>query len=587
MLRSAAPPATPHVARFLCSLAALALLAPAAVQGQSRDRDARIPQPGSLWIAIAPDFYSWNEQFAQGSAGVGDGSREPLFSDYDGSVAARLFPGLDPMLDVVNRDAGALGFTPLTESELALGNLDFGSIDVSVRRIPLEFQYGIGGFAAIEVSVPLVETEVETGFVFDSASAAVLRAESALSDPGAFFSQLDAAQAQLQGLLDGGTLSPADSAAAAQLLSDTEAFQGALDSRVSDQGYLFTAGSSAGQQITGYYGGFETGFQAFGITLPGFSLPDTATRADLNAYFQGDPVLGQPLGKVTRGWAFSNVEVGARFKLFDTFGWPERPEPTAAVPADEDLAAAHAPPRNAAPDSMEAVPDSMVVARDSAKAEPEPPEPIDRPGIRYRTTVGARYRFPLSEPDSDPNLDPDYFLQQPIGTGSADIELEVYQDVAFGSRLLVVAGATYGIQLQDDLVRRVAPPGQPYAYASQKVTVSRDLGDFLQVVISPRFALAEAMSLAVEYTFWNKKSDVYESSSAGVDATPLGLETSQTRHMLGIGAYYRTTRLFAAGRAGMPIDLAFLWQTSIAGSGGLTPAAGITTLSARIPIQLF
>jgi hypothetical protein len=552
---------------------------------------------------------------------VADGSREPLYSDYDGSVAARLFPGLDPMLEVVNRDADALGFTPLTGSELAMGDLDFGSIDVFVRRIPLSLQFGIGGFASIEVLAPLVKTEVETGFVFDSTTAELLRAETALADPGAFFSDLDAAQAQLQALVDGGTLSPDDQAAAVQLLSDTEAFQGALESRISGQEYLFTAGSSSGQQITSYYGGFETGFQGFGIALPGFGLPEAATRSDLNAYFERDPVLGQPLGKVTRGWAFSEIEVGARFKLLDTFGWPERPPPqpeesagpavpTHALPPGDDPDPELDPGGQEAPEEggveagVEEVAEEGVgeAAGEAAGEEAGPgdpegaapvtpaaleSEPLDRPGIRFRTTVGTRYRFPLSDPDRDPYLDPDVFLQQPIGDGQADLQLELYQDVAFGQRFWVVAGVTYGIQLKDELVRRVAPPGQPYGYASQKVSVSRDLGDYLQIVLSPRFALAEAMSLAIEYSYWNKQGDSYEATTGGVDAAPLGVETSQTRHALGIGAYYRTTRLFAAGRSGVPVDLAFLWQTAISGSGGQTPAAGVVTVSARFPIQLF
>ncbi len=615
MSRSAAPLAHARWIPLACVLAASLLLVPSAARGQVRDRDARIPQAGSLWIEIAPQFYNWNEQFAENSPAVDDGSREPLYADYDGSVAARLFPGLDPMLEVVNRDADALGFTPLTGSDLAMGDLDFGSIDVFVRRIPLSLQFGIGGFASIEVLAPLVKTEVETGFVFDSAAADILRAETALADPGTFFSDLDAAQAQLQALVDGGTLSPDDQAAAVQLLSDTEAFQGALESRISGQEYLFTSGSSSGQQITSYYGGFETGFQGFGIALPGFGLADSATRSDLNAYFERDPVLGQPLGKVTRGWAFSEIEVGARFKLVDTFGWPERPKPQ-----PEESAVPAAPPHTLPPEDdsepdpgapeaqegagVEAGVEEVVEegAGEAAEAEEgaggpqdaEPvtpatvePEPLDRPGIRFRTTVGARYRFPLSDPDRDPYLDPDVFLQQPIGDGQADLQLELYQDVAFGQRFWVVAGATYGIQIKDELVRRVAPPGQPYGYASQKVSVSRDLGDFLKIVLSPRFALAEAMSLAIEYTYWNKTGDSYEATTGGVDVTPLGIETSQTLHALGIGAYYRTTRLFAAGRSGVPIDLALLWQTAISGSGGQTPAAGVVTVSARVPIQLF
>lgn len=604
---SAASLALSRLTSLACAVTLLLLVAPPLARAQVRDRDARIPAAGALWIELAPEFYDWNEQFAKNSASVGDGSREPLFADYDGSVAARLFPGLDPMLEVVNRDADALGFTPVTGGDLDLGALEFGSIDVFERRIPLALQFGIGGFAAIEILAPLVKTEVETGFVFDSATASILRAETALADPAAFFSQLDAAQAQLQALVDGGTLSPADQATAVALLADTESFQGALDSRITGQEYLFTSGSTAGQEMTGYYGGFETGFQSFGITLPGFGLPDNATRADLNSYFERDPVLGQPLGKTTRGWAFSEIEVGARFKLLDTFGWPERPEsppeeptagprpPAQAAPpvpdpgAASDTAGIAVEPGEVDPGEVEVLPaeGQLPPVEEAAAGEAGEPEPLDRPGIRYRTTVGARYRFPISDPDGEPYLDPDVFLQQPIGTGQADLQLELYQDIAFGKRFMTVAGVTYGIQLADELVRRVVPPGQPFGYASQKTTVSRDLGDFLEIVVSPRFSLTEAMSLAVEYTFWNKGSDAYGATSGGVAAEPLNLETSQTRHMLGIGAYYRTTRLFAAGRAGMPIDLAFLWQTAISGSGGQTPALGVASLSIRVPIQLY
>ena len=313
-----------------------------------------------------------------------------------------------------------------------------------------------------------------------------------------------------------------------------------------------------------------------------------------------------------RGWAFSEIEIGARFKLLDTFGWPERPEPPPEAEATGPPPPPHALPEGDGPQAegdTTGVADPLELAQppvddedpDFVPAQPEDPRartpveaaetveqvPLDRPGIRFRTTIGARYRFPLSSADKDPYLDPDFFLQQPIGSGQADIQLELNQDVAFGQRFLAVAGVTYGLQLKDELVRRVAPPGQPYGYASQKTTVSRDMGDYLEIVISPRFAITEAMSLAVEYTFWNKGDDVYQTTSGGVDASPLNAETSQTLHMLGIGAYYRTTRLFAAGRAGMPIDLAFLWQTPISGSGGQTPALGVVNLSIRVPVQLF
>lgn len=607
MSRSPASNSLRVVARAAAVVLA-ALVLPGEVVAQARDRDARIPQAGSLWIEFAPEFYSWNEQFAENSDVAEDGQREPIYAHYDGSMTTRLFPGLDPMLAVVNQDAAALGFTPVTPQQLNLGALDFASIEVFDRRIPLGLQFGIGGFAAIEVSAPLVKTEVEIGFSFDSATAEIVRGSSVLADPSTFFSQFDAAQADLQAVLDGGTLSPADSATVLQLLADSEAFESALGARVASGQYLFTAGSAAGQEITGTYGGFETGFQSFGVSLPGFSLPASAVRADLDSYFQYDPVVGQPLQNVTQGWAIPEIEFGVRFKLLDTFGWPEPPPPsappeepvelepvTAGGPAEADSSATPSDTTAAPPEMMAAPADTAAIntpepdptaARPVGGAEPDSSVTPPSPGVRWRTTVGARYRLPLGSPDEDPYINPDVFLQQPVGTGTADIEVELYQDIGIGRRFLAVLGATLGFQMADDLVRRVSAPGAPYAYAAQKTDVTRDLGDFLQIVVSPRFSITEALSLAAEYTYWDKKADTY-TSQGSVNPAPLELETSQTRHMLGIGAYYRTTRLFAAGRAGLPVDVAFLWQTAIAGQGGQTPAWGVVSASLRVPVQLF
>lgn len=621
MTRSRLPSAGMNPGRWMALGLLIPLCSPVTAGAQVRDRDARIPRSGEVWIEVAPQFASWNRQYAEGSAEASDGQREPLFADYDGNVADRLFPGLDPLLDIVNRDADDLGFEPLTAGDLDMGATEFGSLDVFVRSIPLSLQVGLGGFAALEVLVPLVKTEVETGFTFDSATAALVRAETALSDPSGFFSGLDAAQSQLRALIDGGTLTPQDSMAAETLLSDTEAFQGALDARISGQSYLFTAGSTSGQQISAYYAGFTTGFQAYGITAPSLDLAGSATRSDLNAYFEREPVLGQPPGKVVRGYSIGEIDVGVRLKIFDNFGWPSRPpEPEAppdaadaappapavdrvpetvpsegAIPeaeAGEEPSPEAAPPGDEVPEAvpteerfLETVPAGVEQA---AEVEEKPASPQETgPGFRYRTTIGARYRFALSDPDRDPYLVPDVFLQQPIGDGQPDVQLELFQDLAVGSRFWLVAGATAGIQLGDELVRRVAAPDAPYALASQEVTVARDLGDYFSFVVSPRFALLEALSLAVEYTFWSKGDDSYEAVDGNVDPTPLTLETGETRHTLGIGAYYRTSRMFAAGRSGFPIDLAFMWETAIGGSGGRTAAASVATVSLRVPFMLF
>jgi hypothetical protein len=581
MSRIGAPTATSGMVwRIALGVLMLGCL-PGMSHAQVRDRNARIPAAGELWFEFAPEFVSWNRQYAEDSPVAEDGQREPLFVDYDGRITERLFPGVVPLLLLVNRDADALGFDPLTADEASMGGLDFQTIDVEMRRVPLGLQFGIGGFAAFEVIAPLVRTEVETTFVFDSAAANLVPAETALADPSAFSAELDAAQFQLQAMVDGGFLTPEEVVVAEQLLADSEAFQSALGARIAGEEYLFTSSSQAGNQMTAYYSGFASDFQSFGISTPAFGLPGAVVGENLDTYFTREPLSGQPLGSTTRGWSIGELELGVRFKILDTFGWPQRPAPPPPTEdtGEELLAGA---------DTVAAeAPEGAGQGAELDTVSVELPIEDEVGGIRFRTSVGARYRLPLSEPDQEPYLVPDVFLQQPIGDGQADLELELYQDIGFGRRLLVVAGATFGIQLQDELLHRISASDHPYALGSQEVTMTRDLGDYLHIVVSPRLVLAEALSLAVEYSFWSKEDDVYEVTEGDLDASPLTLETSQTRHTLGIGAYYRTTRLHAAGRSSLPIELAFLWETAIGGTGGQTPVATFVTASARMPFKLF
>jgi hypothetical protein len=177
-------------------------------------------------------------------------------------------------------------------------------------------------------------------------------------------------------------------------------------------------------------------------------------------------------------------------------------------------------------------------------------------------------------------------MQQPVGDGQTDLEFGVWQDAQFGTWLWIVGSARYTLQLADELVMRVRDPGHPFGYTTQERTVNRNLGDVFELRLSPRFRMNETISLGIEYNWRSKGSDEY-SGDGLPDPSPLANESSQSRHRLGIGAYYRTTPRFAAGIANFPMELSIVWQGSIAGGGGQTPASDIMTLNLRVPIQLF
>lgn len=585
---------------------------------QLADRDGHLPRAGQLWIEAAPTFQNWSEQYALDSPGTADGRREPIATHYGGPITARLFPGVDPLLAVVNTDADALGFTALTAGQVSMGSLDYGVVNIDRREIPFSLSFGVMDRLAVEVTAPLVRTHVEAPVTFDSVTANLVRADAAVSET--FLSTLAASRAQLQALVDGGTLTPEEQAAALVLLEQSGDFSAALSTRIAADGYLFTAGSTAGQQIATRYDGFAAGFGGFGISVPSFSLPAQATSADLDAYFGRSPLNGQKPGAATRGWSLGQVVVGVRVGLIDTFGRPDRRVPPPTVysvpeiefPADTArLATPDSVPGSESPDpdpddraggETESVPAPASAGSNAEAAQEGPPE-IDRlaqramaeeqlaayeRGVRFRMTVGVRYRFAASKPDAEPYLVPSVFLQEPIGAGQADWEFELFQDVQLGSKLLLALGARYGIRQGDELTRRVSAPDRPYALAGQEAVLRRNLGNYFYLRVSPQVRLADALSLGVEYSMWNKQADGYSGTQGStIETGPLSQETKETRHRLGVGVFYRTTTRHALGLSSLPIELAFIYQTAVAGSGGRTPVSETVTGSLRVPVRIF
>ena len=537
-----------RAAALLSTAAVAAVGNPQRASAQAYDRDGRIPAHGSMWIEFAPSWEIWSEQFTGGTEEGADGSRQPLHFEYDGPIVNRLFPGIDPLLADLNRDALALGYDSLSAGDVSLGSTTYGSITRDVRKVPLGISFGLFDRLAVDFMLPIVRGTVETSFAFDSTTAGFVPSSSVLPAPDAFFGSFDAARSDLAALVESGTLSPEEEAAARELLESSGAFEAALATRVAEEGLLPVAGSEAGTGITGRYTGLSTGFAGFGLDLPAFSLPDSATSSDFQRILGGAPLGIDSLQGTVRGWAPGELEVGLRFKLLDSF---ER-----IGPVDED----------------------------SFRATRKPD--LRGQGPSFRTTIGARLRIPLSEPDADPYLVAASALQQPIGSGQTDVELGVWQDAQFGDWLWLVASARYVIQLEDELVMRVRTEGQPFAYASQQRSVSRDLGDIFELRLSPRFRFNESMALGLEYRWRNKGEDAYTGDGAP-EPSPLAAGTGGSRHRLGIGAWYRTTPRYLAGIANFPVELSLVWQGSIAGGGGRTPASDIMTFSLRVPIQLF
>jgi len=155
----------------------------------------------------------------------------------------------------------------------------------------------------------------------------------------------------------------------------------------------------------------------------------------------------------------------------------------------------------------------------------------------------------------------------------------------------------HGIQMADDLILRVHPPDRPFALASTQAAVRRDLGDYTQVTVRPAVRVNSALWVGVEYDYWrlgDASFTLLEELADVPDASPLELETGQTRHMLGLGLTYdlqeaRSREDIIADRRAIrsPWQFSISMRRSISGSGGRTPAPFFYQATMRIPIGIF
>lgn len=523
-------------------LSAAVLVAPADLAAQvvdalsSQTQDARIPRHGEVWFEVFPSFDTWSEQFALDSPleGTEDGEREPLEADVGGPILDRVFPSLSGTLaESLNQDAGALGFDALQPEEVSVGGLDFGTINAQVRRLNFGIRIGLLNHLSLEAEAPLVFTEVEPLFAFDTLSATVGRAAAALPGSATFFDEFAAAREMLEGMVAEGSLTPEQEAEAQALLDSSGLFLNALQRRVMEDLLLPLAGSSAGSQMTARFSSLTAGFSEFGLSLPVFPLRETASSAELAAFFAAPPVSGLAPGITERTWTVGEVEAGLRLGILDTF----------------------------------------------------------RPGrsVRARTTLGGKVRLPLREADRDPFHVSGDFLGLPVGDGQRDIEAAFFQDLQLGGAFLLSVSARYGIQRPDELTLRVRPPDRPWALEETEAVVERDLGDYVQVRALPQLLLNRYLSVGAEYGYWRKEPDAYRlvgDAGSVPDASPLEVETEQRLHRLGVALIYRPENPAFDPDPGPGWEFGFVFQTAIAGSGGQTPAAQRVLAAIRLPIRL-
>ena len=534
-------------------------MAPVHLAGQFSD--ARLPRQGKLWLTVAPTLLNWSEQFAlDSSAGVLDGEREPLAAHFDGPLAGRMFPPPFALIQELNDDAEALGFEPVTEDDFSFGGLDFSAMRAQIRRLGLGVEVGVLDWVSVGARAPFTLTDMSVGFAFDST--ATVTGNGVAFEAGApFIRDAESALDDLGSLIDGGSLTGTALDEAIALRLATLDFVNTLGQRAAAGALIPTASSEAGTQMAQRFADFAAAFDALGLTLPELSLPEFATEDDFDALFLSQGFADRLPRDSRNELDLGEVEVFVRVNLID--GITRRtPIPGSAAGAD---------------------------AGSVPRADPER-------GIRLRTSVGGLARIPIRNRNLAIFGDPTNSSDIPIGDGQTDIELALYQDIAFGSLFMIRASARYGMQRPDEAAFRFTPPDRPYGQEDLVALMRRDLGDYVAVLVRPSLRFNAALSVGIEYDYFRLPAPTYQfvGMIEGLDPNTVAAEGAQTRHRLGVGFLIDISE--AGGveelhEGARPVRGAYQFGISlrraISGSGGQTPASFRYAAELRFPITIF
>lgn len=205
----------------------------------------------------------------------------------------------------------------------------------------------------------------------------------------------------------------------------------------------------------------------------------------------------------------------------------------------------------------------------------------------WRSQLQVLVRLPTGKTDDAHNL-------VDIGTGDhqTDVEITSRNDVLLGRRLRLHVAARYGIQLADELERRVTPWYQPIAGPGSAALMRRNLGDYLGIDVAPHWRLDESFELGVRYSWFRQGATTFAYANStdealiGLPASVLGEATGISRMRAGFGITYSTLRRYFDGRARLPLRVSWTYQNTVWGRGGQVPAAGVVSLQVETFLKL-
>ncbi len=524
--------------------------------------DALTAPRGSIRVQVSTSITDFSSRYGKGTPGRADGALEPLGTDFSGdTLGATQFPGLGPLEAAIRSLTGNAAF------RLSLGRSSLSS-SVRTQTTPIALEAGLTNRLSIGLVVPIVSTrnQVSLNINSDTTRRSTVSFNPALLDSTSaarnttLISQFTTAQTQLQALITSCTANPSSSPSCPTVLASGPAVAASASAFTTNvtqvygntliEGATFVplAGTAADSAIRNRVSTFRTQFQSFGITAiaagtvgpssPTATITPDGLRSALVDSSSG--LFAEPLNTITRQ-GLGDVEVAVKLRLFDSFG--TRSDTTRFLPQ----------------------------------------------GVNVRQSFAGVYRFGTGKIDS-----PDNYLDYGTGQGQNDIEVRSFTDVVIGRRLFTSLVARYTVQLADQQVRRITEqPEQVFAPGYRRQLVGRDLGDQLEIEVTPRWIISDYFSFGAQYYFRNKAEDAFTgtfsvpTSETGLaapltlDASTLRLETAATEQRVGFGLTFSTLAAYNRGKASLPVELQYFNSRSITGSGGDVAKVSIHQVQVR------
>jgi len=202
----------------------------------------------------------------------------------------------------------------------------------------------------------------------------------------------------------------------------------------------------------------------------------------------------------------------------------------------------------------------------------------ERSTLRYQLGVGGMVRLGTGSQE-----DPNRFLDLDPADGQMDLEGSVFGLVEIGGWFGGWGLLRYGIQMEGEVFRRIASPGQTLPDWGRLAPLKWTPGNYLELDLNPQLYLTPDMAFGVRYHFWHKGEDSYVLQDIDPeilaqknypDPALLNQETERTLHEVGFSATYSTLAARERRETPIPLLVRATYFHPVMGSGGQTPKGG-------------